>query len=217
MPLLLFALGATDVFNVFNIKSYVEGDYRYKEKHCYEGFEGFRETDLRDDTRTFIYREVLQSAQKYNTWWIGRSPARGNETEHFSAVSEITGREERWGNEVGILNIFTWTGIIGVILYGLVFYWASYLAVSQSKNIFSKMLGIFIAFHWAYTWVENINYFTLTTFFLWIMIGVCFSKSFREMSNDEIRFWVQGIFCKQCMSTDNLRPINKKSADESTL
>jgi len=191
MPLLLFALAVTNVFNVFYISGYVKGDYIYEKKNFEEEF---IESDLKADTRTFLYREVLQSAQKYNTWWIGRSPARGNETERFSALSEITGREERGSNEVGILNIFTWTGIVGVILYMLVFYRASYLAVSQSNNIFSKMLGVFIVFHWAYTWVENTHYFTITTFFIWIMIGFCLSKTFREMSNEEVKTWALGIF-----------------------
>ena len=106
-------------------------------------------------------------------------------------------RGERLGNEVAILNIFTWTGIIGVILYLLVFYRASYMAVNHSNNTFSKILGIFLAFRWFYSWVEDINIFSLTNFFLWVMIGMCFYKSFRALSNKEVSSWVQGIFEKK--------------------
>lgn len=191
VPFLLFFLAVTNVFNVFNIQEYVEGDY-IETKIDVNGNE--IESNLTSDTRTLLYVEVLNTAQKYDTWLFGRSPARGNETEIFADIADITGRNERWGNEVAILNIFTWTGIVGVLLYMIVFYKASYVALNKSNNIFSKMIGLFIAFRWLYAWVEDINVFSLNTFFLWIMIGFCFSKSFREMSNIEMKIWVKTIF-----------------------
>jgi hypothetical protein len=151
------------------------------------------DVDLKADTRSFIYDEVLSSAKKYNSWLIGRSPARGYDSDSFGE-EDMTGRWERPGCEVAILNIFTWTGIVGVILYLMVFYRASYLAINHSNNTFSKILGLFIAFRWLYAWVEDINYFTLTTVFLWFLIGLCYSKSFRIMTNKEVEYWVQGIF-----------------------
>lgn len=193
-PFVLLLLAMGNVFNVFNIHEYIKGDYNEIEKNA----EGVDEvSDLSADTRSPIYLEVLNTADKYNSWLIGRSPARGNETELFAGMVETTGRNERLGNEVAVLNIFTWTGAVGVILYMLVFYKASYLALNNSNNIFSKMIGLFVAFHWAYGWVEDINYFTLTTFFLWATIGFCFSKSFRSMSDIEMTNWVRGIFEKQ--------------------
>lgn len=104
--------------------------------------------------------------------------------------------DDKPGNEVAILNIFTWTGIVGVIFYFLIFSKASYLAINYSNNIFSKILGLFIGFCWCYAWVEDINYFTLTTFFLWIMIGLCFSKDFRKMNNSQVAYWANNIFEK---------------------
>jgi len=192
-PVILFVLGVTEVFNVFKINEYIKGEY---ETTLIDSNGEAVEEDLTVDTRTFLYVEVLQTAKKYDTWWIGRSPARGNETEYFSE-DDLTGRGERGGNEVAILNIFTWTGIIGVILYFLIFYKASYLAINQSNNFFAKLIGIFIAFRWLYAWVEDINYFTLTTFMLWLTLGICFSKSFREMSNQEVKYWVSGFFDKK--------------------
>jgi hypothetical protein len=142
-----------------------------------------------------MYEEVLRSAKNYNYWVIGRSPARGNETFAFaSLLEEITGRNERYRNEANITNVFTWMGIIGVILYFLVFYKATYLAINKSNNIFSKLIGLFVAFRWMYAWVEDYYAFDMNNFVIWIMIGTCFSYSFRKMNNAEVIIWARGIF-----------------------
>ena len=194
VPIVLFVLAITGIFNVFNMNEYIGGNYTLVSQNSSGELV---EENLASDSRTGLYVEVLQTAQKYDSWLIGRSPARGNESELFASLADITGRQERLGNEVGILNIFTWTGIVGVILYWLVFWKASYLAINKSNNIFSKMLGLFIAFRWAYAWVEDINNFTLNYVLLWMMIGMCFSRSFRNMRAFEMKLWVRGIFEKR--------------------
>lgn len=195
VPLLFLALAISGSFNIFKMNEYVEGDYSKESKNMITG-EVYKE-DLTADTRTIIYIEVLRTAEKYNTWIFGRSPARGNETEAFAeSMLKVTGRKERLGNEVAILNIFTWTGIIGVALFFLVFYYTSYLAIYRSNNVFSKILGLYITFRWSYAWVEDINYFTLTTFMLWLTIGVTISPSIRKKSNQEFIFWVNSFFNK---------------------
>jgi hypothetical protein len=147
------------------------------------------------DTRTFLYIEVLESAINNNYWFLGRTPARGNDSNTFGVLaSELTGRNERLANEIGLANVFTWTGIMGVILYFLIFYRASYLAVNRSNNIYVKMLGVFIAFRWLYSWVEDVNNFSINYFMLMIIFGMCFSHSFRKMTNNEIIIWARGIF-----------------------
>lgn len=193
IPILFFCLAVTDIFNIFNMDDYIKGNY---ETSVAEGSDWEGGGDLKVDTRTFLYVEVLESAEKNNYWWIGRSPARGNESLWFGKDDE-TGRGERNSNEVGILNVFTWTGLVGVILYCMVFYKASYLALNRSNNIYLKTVGLFVAFRWLYAWVEDINIFSLTYAFLWIMIGICFSKSFRAMTDKEFERWVQGIFDKR--------------------
>jgi len=188
LPVVFFILGITGVFNVFNISSYVENDYKVATTNA-KGEQ--RKIPITADTRTFIYAEVLQTAQKYNSWWMGRSLAHGYETTYFQNL--VTGNE-RLRSEAAIPNIFITTGIIGVILYFLVFYRASYLAVNNSNNIYSKMLGLFIAFRWSYAWVEDINQFSLDYLVIWMMIGLCFSRSFRSLDNKEVTHWVRGIF-----------------------
>ena len=120
----------------------------------------------------------------------------------------MNGRGERLGSEVSILNVFTWTGLIGVVLYFLIFYQASYLAINQSNNIFSQLLGLFIAFRWAYAWVEDFNNFNLFYFMLWLMIGLCFSIAFRKMSNSEVERWIRSVFQPRRKSKKHIVKVN---------
>ncbi len=195
-PLLLFVLAITGVFNIFNIEEYVEGDYK-----SVEVIDGKRkETTAVADTRTFLYAEVLISAIKHNYVLQGRTPARGNDSNFFGLhqLRELkTGKKERYANEVSILNIFTWTGLIGVMLYFLVFLKASYLAVVKSNSFFMKILGLFVAFRWVYAFIEDFSNFNLYYIFLWIMIGMCYSSDFRMMTDEEIKQWLTGVLGKR--------------------
>jgi len=194
-PIIFFILGVTGTFLVFKMDEYIKGDY--KASTINTSGEAV-EADLTGDTRTFLYVEVLESAFKYDYWLLGRTPARGNETEWFKTeMIRLYGAPERMRNEVGILNIFTWTGIIGVILYLLVLFRASFLAVNRSKNIYAKIMGIFVAFRWAYSWVEDYQAMDANNFVLWLAIGLCFSSSFRAMSDIEVKLWLWGIFKKE--------------------
>ena len=56
------------------------------------------------------------------------------------------------------------------------------------------MLGIYVAFRWLYSWIEDVNDFSLNYFMLMIMLGLCFSESFRNMSNKDVVIWVRGMF-----------------------
>lgn len=192
LPILFFVLGVSNVFNVFKMDEYLDGDYTstgVNEK-------GERvEQNVIVDTRTFLYEEVLESAIYNNYWLLGRTPARGNDSETFGFVDgSLTGRNERITNEIGLANVFTWTGLVGVILYSLIFYRASFLAVRKSKNIYVKILGVYVAFRWLYSWVEDVNKFSINYFMLMIVIGMCFSISFRKMNNNEFTVWVRSIF-----------------------
>lgn len=198
-PIVFFILGTTGVFNIFHTNEYL-GEQNIT-RTASDGTE--YQENLAGDTRTFIYEEVITSALKNNYWIFGRTPARGNDSASFGADSfALTRRYERIANEVGIANVFTWMGLVGVILYFLVFFRASFLAVNRSNNIYAKMLGIYVAFRWLYSWIEDVNNFTLNYFMLWIMIGMCFSVSFRLMTDYEVTIWVRGIFDNRYLDFD---------------
>jgi hypothetical protein len=119
---------------------------------------------------------------------LGRSLSRGNETVAFAKFfEEISGRNERYKNEANVPNVFTWMGIIGVVLYFLIFYKATSLSIYKSNNIYSKILGLFMATRWAYAWAEDYFSFGMSDYTIWLMIGVCMSESFRKMNNLEVK------------------------------
>lgn len=187
IPFMLFLLAVSGYFNVFKMQDYIKGKGTYGE---------VKSKDLTVDSRTFIYLEVLNSALKHDIWWFGRTPARGNETTFFKS-EDPAGRGERYRNEVAFLNLLTWTGVVGILLYFFIFYHASYLAINKSNNIFSQILGLFIAFRFVYAWVEDSNEFNLNYIILWLLFGLCFSKKFREMNDVEVKYWIRGLFNKK--------------------
>ena len=189
-PFIFFTLAATNIFNIFNPQGNDSVEIIDKKK----SLNGEIEYDnLLSDTRTFLYFEVLSTAKEYNTWFLGRSPALGNKSDMFG-FEDPNNRNERNSNEVGILNYFNWLGLVGVFFIFIIYYRAAYLAINYSNNYFSKLTGIYIAYRWVISWIEDYNSFYIGFVFLWLMIGFCFSPTFRKMTDAEMRDWVLNIF-----------------------
>ena len=195
VPFVFLFLSITNIFNIFHIDDYIKGDYT--EKKIVSGQE--QVLNLKADTRTGLYQEVIISAIKNKYVLIGRTPSRGNDSEAFGiylAEELNTNRYERYSNEVAILNIFTWTGIIGVVLYFFVFFRAVYFAIYKSNNFFIKVIGLYVTFRWIYAWVEDFNRFDIMNIVLWIFIAICYSEQFRSMSDHDFKEWLGTIFNK---------------------
>ena len=191
-PILLLVLGISDIFNIFKMDDYITGTY--KETKVMDG--ELRDVSLTADTRTFLYKEVILSAINNDYVLFGRTPARGNDSEYFGthAAEELgTKRYERYGNEVSMLNIFTWIGLIGVILYTWIFYKAVDLAITQSNNHYLKIIGIYLAFRYMYAWVEDFSRFDINNVMLWLMISMCYSVQFRKMTDYAFKNWIHSV------------------------
>ncbi|MCF8341780.1 MAG: hypothetical protein K9I82_12450 [Chitinophagaceae bacterium] len=191
LPFLLLLLGFIGIFNIFQIGSGNNESLMIKEKSYTE--KGLVETNLSEDTRSFLYEEAFYSANKLNFWIFGRTPARGHLSFTFGDLDPAN-RGERAQDEVAILNIFVWTGLVGVLLYFFIFYQATFLAINKSQNIFSKIVGLFVLFRWLFAWVEDPNVFNLTNIFIWILIAFCYSEEFRNMTNSEMINWINSVF-----------------------
>lgn len=193
VPVVVLVLGLSGIYNPFERLSENQG--KYIENRVTSG-ETVQE-DLAIDTRTFIYQEVIGSAIAHDYVLFGRTPARGNDSEFFGAhmAEELnTNKYERHRNELCHLNVFTWLGLIGMLLYGFLYLKSSFLALYRSNNLFMKLLGGFIAFRWAYGWIEDTSGFNTMNIAIWMMIAMGFSESFRRMNDAEFRVWVRGIF-----------------------
>lgn len=182
--LLIFALYFN--FNIFQINDYSETTISSKVVTV----DGTEERNIGVDTRTFLYDEVLNSAINNNYVLFGRSLGRGNDTETF--ISDLYGtRDERPANEVGVLNVFTWFGFIGLFTYFCIFYHSSMLALKKSNNMYSKLIGLNVAFQWAYSWAENFQTFDFLSLTIYLSIGFCLSGKLRQMSDSEINVWIE--------------------------
>lgn len=193
LPFVLLCLGITGVFNVFKMKEYISNDIKVQSKN--EDWEG--DGDLTVDTRTFLYNEVILSALRNNYVVLGRSPARGNDSPHFGpSIDEELNRNkgERFANEVSVLNIFTWTGLLGILFYFIVFLKSTYLGLHKSNNWGIKILSVYLCFRWAYAWVEDFSRFDWSTILLFVCMGMCISPDFRNMTDKQFKIWVRGLF-----------------------
>lgn len=193
LPVVFFVLAITDTFNILNI------DEELGLSQKYEIFQSDKEANgsALSDTRTILYTEVLNSALQNNYIIQGHSLARGYDSIIFGdAVNEAMGnqlRGERSACETCILNIFTYMGVIGVILYMLIFYKSIFLAIYKSNNYYIKVIALYVLFRWIYSWIEELAFFNITYLMLWIMVAMCFSPYFRMMTNDEFKEWFKSI------------------------
>lgn len=160
-----------------------------------------------DDTRSLIYIDVINSAIDNNYVLFGHTPARGNKVDVSSilflyayeggmdSLSFIHG--ERHGNEASFLNIFTWLGLVGLILYSMIYFKASYLAIAKSNNKYVKFFGCMVGSYWSLSFIGAINEVNLINLGIWTFLGVCYSDKFRRMSNEEFNLWAKSIFYKK--------------------
>lgn len=194
IPIILLCLGISGIYNVFQSNSEKYAG-KYIEKKIVNGQETI--SDATADTRTFIYKEVIESAIRNNYILFGRTPARGNDSVTFgeqNADELKTGKYERFMNEVCHLNVFTWTGLVGLVLWCLIYLKSSYLAVYHSSNIYIKYLGVFIAFRFFLGWIEDVNNFNISSITVWMMIAMGLSQRFRAMNNLAFRKWLLKCF-----------------------
>ena len=192
IPFILIALGVKGHFNVFTD---IYSDDDYTQQKIVNGKTVTE--DLSADTRTLLYSEVISSAIKNRYVIIGRTPARGNDSKVLGdKISQAveTNHQERHYNEMVFPNVFTWLGLIGLILYFLIYIRSGYLAIYRSNNIYLKVLGLFIGFHIIYGWVEDFNKFDIMNISLWMAIAMGYSEELRRMNNNEFVLWINTIF-----------------------
>ena len=83
-----------------------------------------------------------------------------------------------------------------MLLYCAIYVRSAYLSFYKSRNIFLKLVGVFIAFHFFYGWIEDVISFDILNISNFMMIGIGFSEEFRNMTNREFKNWFKNIFQK---------------------
>lgn len=189
-PVAFFVLGIQDRFNIFKLQEEMGWD----DVEVTNSLDAKDTENLGADTRTFLYVEELQSAvtNDYVIW--GRSLARGYDSQIIDGTDWMPGRNERWSSEVRILNVFNHMGLIGVAIVGLLYFFAAYKAIFRSKSFGVQLIGLYVSYRWLYAWVEDFERYDLISLYLWIPIVMCYSSKFLNMTDSELKSWVQNLF-----------------------
>ena len=181
-PIILFALGAFGVFNIFKYAESIS-DYSINEST----------RNLTTDSRTGIYTDVFSEIhhQKAYLWGLGGN---GKTLTHlFEFGYEKIYKYGRPGTESGMLNHIQFGGLLGMFAYSLLLIVAAYKA-SNSSNDFMRMLSIFIAFKFLYSFLEDEVTNNAQTFYLFLWISMCYNKQFREFSNIQMKRYLNLVF-----------------------
>lgn len=145
-----------------------------------------KKNEMVQDTRTLIYSEAIVSAYDNNYIILGRTPARGYDSNfelHRSGVPERSA-------EVSAVNIFTWYGLIGLILYSILLWHITSVGLYKSNNIYIKIISMFLCFRYVFAWIEDANKLDSTNITLWIMMSMCLLPYFRLMNNKKMEKFI---------------------------
>ena len=187
LPILLLSLGLVGYYNVFKIGNEVEiliGD-------------GTKERNFAVDSRTGIYEDVFGELSRQKMILIGLG---GHGKTKTSLVNVEWARydkiyaEGRRGTESGMLNFIQYGGLITGFIYWLLLAGAAYKAIHTSKSKYMVMIGLFVMFKISYAFIEDIISTNLASFYLMLVIGMCYNKRIRSLSDDSIKLFVSIIF-----------------------
>lgn len=176
-PIILTILGLTGRYNIFIEMS-------KNETYETEGFHGNQES-LSADTRTFLYAEVLQSVKNSGNWIIGESSTGSYKSNWFGF--------DRNASEVGILNIFLYYGLIGVLIYLILLFTLSFRIITKSNNLLFKMGGLLIASRWFLSFIEEFTQFDINFYFFWFFMGFLSISKFQKLNDQSLKYILKQI------------------------
>lgn len=167
---------------VFNVFSLAESDKL-------DGIQGAETTNV--DTRSSIYKEVIDDQNGIISWVIGKSyigTYKSNLAETFNLVVF-----HRLGCEVGILEILIRGGLVYVFLVMILFYRMAHAALCKSSNYFCISLGLFVLLYWIVFFIELQMDAGNWNIALWLAFGLISNPSIRSMTNKEINLYYKNI------------------------
>lgn len=186
IPIVAFISASFGKFNILDTESYM-GKVKYGNE------------SLTDDTRTYLYQEAIESSINHNYIIYGRTFGYGYDSDWSTKRAELTnnGIMLQRNAEVFIINIYTWMGLIGIILFAILFFIASQKAINKSNNMYVRYIGILVSLQWIFCWIENcmatINFNQLI---MWMEIAICLSPYWRNLKDNEFKLIIKNIFSK---------------------
>jgi hypothetical protein len=191
-PIVLLILGTLGIFNIFQAGDLL-GDYTIENNSG-------KSQDLLVDSRTPIYVDVFNQLKKDDAiiWGLGANGKTATSLTNLALQDGITDfadvyKDGRPGTESGMLNFIQWGGAIGGILYFLLFWKGSEVAINNSKNWLCVMLSIWLAYKAIFSFVEDTLFFSPYSIFTLIAIGMCLNKKLKQMSNEDVVIFFKDI------------------------
>jgi len=139
-----------------------------------------------EDTRTIV-EECFYDEMNAKDWIIGK----GMNGTYFCPQVDESSDFYTGGNrsmiETDYLNIILKGGIISLGLLLLITIPAAVKGLFYSKNILSKAAAIWILLWLIDLYPATVNTFTLNFLLVWISVGICYSKTIRNMSDTAIK------------------------------
>jgi hypothetical protein len=150
---------------------------------------------LTQDTRSELFAMYFIEMQDYMTFGKGMNgsyyyPMPGGETEDGTVYSE---EEYRHIIENGYLQLMLTGGIVQIILFLMILLPASIIGIFRSSNNLSKACGIMIFIRLIDMLIYGLPSLSLSYILVWISVGLCYSSSFRSLSDEEIKLEFQKI------------------------
>lgn len=140
--------------------------------------------DNADDTRTFIYEEVLDDLRDTKTIWLGKGINGRYYSVYFS--HSLGDNENRANPEVGLLSYLLKGGIVYTVIIFLLLFLSVIRTLSTKNNILAQIFGLLLVQHIFLLFIENIPQYTMYNVVIWCIIGFAFSPELCEIKEMEI-------------------------------
>jgi len=155
----------------------------------YSSLTGRLEQRLTENSRTYVFEMFRQGIKEdvffgkgmYGTYFC---PISGEIEEEGVTFAELDQREVI---ENGYLQLILSGGIVHLILFCFILYPAAYLGICKSSNRFSRASGSVILLWLIDMFLFGLPQLTMNYIFVWICVGICYKKSLRDKTDDEIR------------------------------
>jgi hypothetical protein len=178
MKIFLFALSLLLISTIyfFGTKIYSEnqrGIFSYISDRLNEGI---------DDTRAGVEEDLFQDME-FKDWVIGKGI---NGSYYSPGLDGEDFRDYRTGIETDYLAIILKGGLINLGLLLLIAIPAIFKGLFYSRNILSKAAAIWILLYLLDLYPTPVTDFTLNYLLVWISIGICYSNTIRNISENKM-------------------------------
>lgn len=142
-------------------------------------------TDLKSDTRTFLYLEMALDLDENNSWLIGKGANSRYYSSYFSKIADGDS-SNRLTSEVPFLLFMLRGGLIYTALYLSFLLLCIYRSVWKGKSSFLNCIGIMIAGWFANLFVGDVNGCSFFHLVFYSLCGLSLSTKWLNMSDRDI-------------------------------